>query len=33
LDRQTGRQSLNGAIALIIALAAIGMLGWTLWPQ
>jgi len=29
--RRPGRQSLNGAIALIVAVAAIGMLGWKLW--
>jgi hypothetical protein len=32
MNRRSGRQSLNGAIALIIAVAAIGMLGWKLWP-
>ena len=30
---ERGRVSLNGTIGLVVALAAIGMMGWLLWPR
>jgi len=33
LNRKAGQRLMTGTVALIIAGAALGMLGWMLWPR
>jgi uncharacterized membrane protein len=33
MNETTGARWITGTVAAIIAVAAIGMLGWMLWPR